>query len=285
MTFLAMIIALVLVQVWGSGGRVQHDDWFRRWQSRIGGWGVAPVVKLAAVVLLPVVLAEIVLDAVQPALFGLLWIALAVVLLLYSFGRRDFHELMARYRGQCQSGDFEGAYLTTLAELGWASEKDDPVSPQEVHALVQRGFFYEGYQRWFSVLFYFLLLGPGGALAYRLLQLCRHNFEAALTERCLFLMDWVPARILAAVFALTGDFVGSRDKLLDAALDVSAEASQLLYEVGTAALGDTPGQGQIDSGDSGLGESAARQNRETGSLLARSAAGWVAVISLAVVLL
>jgi len=285
MTFLAMIIALVLVQVWGSGSRVQHDDWFRGWQSRIAAWSIAPTVKLAAVVLLPVALAQIILDAVQPVLFGLLWIALAVFLLLYSFGRRDFHELMERYRGQCHSGDFEGAYLTTLSELGWTSEKDNPVSPQEVHALVQRGFFYEGYQRWFSVLFYFVLLGPGGALAYRLLQLCRHNFEAALTERCLFLLDWVPARLLAAAFALTGDFVGSRDKLLEALLEVSAQADQLLYVVGTAALGNAPAQDSVDPGDPGFGESAARQNREAGSLLSRSAAAWVAVISLAVVLL
>lgn len=281
MAFLAIIIALVLVQVWGSGSRVHHDDWFRGWQQRVAAWNVAPTIKLALLLLVPAVAVEIVLDALDPVLFGLLWIALAVVLLLYSFGRRDFHELMERYRGQCRSGDFEGAYLTTLSELGWATLQDNPVSPREVHALVQRGFLYEGFQRWFAVLFYFVVLGPAGALAYRLLQMCRDNFEPALTERCLFLLDWVPARLLAIAFALTGDFVGSRDKLLDSLFDTSVNIAQLLHKVGTAALG-----GELPESEDALayGQDAATQNRETGALLSRSAVCWVAVISLLVLL-
>ena len=93
-----------------------------------------------------------------------------------SFGRGDFQELLERYRSQCAHGDFEGAFLTTLSELDWATARDDPGSPKEVHALVQRGFTYDGYQRLFAVLFYFVLLGPAAALAYRLLQLGRHHF-------------------------------------------------------------------------------------------------------------
>ena len=91
MTFLAIIIALVLVQVWGSGSSMHHDNWFHDWQSRVANWGVARQLKLALVVLVPVVLAQLVLNALAPLLFGLLWIALAVELLLYSLGRRDFH--------------------------------------------------------------------------------------------------------------------------------------------------------------------------------------------------
>jgi AmpE protein len=286
MTFLAIIIALVLMQVWGSGSRVHRDDWFLDWQSRAANWSAGPQVKLALVVLLPVVLAQVILGVLVPFLFGLLWIAMAVVLLLYSFGRRDFHDLMRHYREQCRSADFEGAYLSTLPELGWATSQDDPVSPREVHALVQRGFIYEGYQRWFAVLFYFVLLGPAGALAYRLLQLCRHDFEAEHTERWIFLTDWIPARLLAAAFTLTGDFVGSRDKLLDGLADTSVQSSQLLYTVGTAALGNVRVESPDDLPDDlAFGQAAAVQNKETDSLLLRSAAAWVAVLSVAVLLL
>jgi len=282
MTFLAIIIALVLMQAWGSGSRVHRDDWFSGWQSTVANWRVGPQIKLALVVLLPVALVQIVLHALAPVLFGLLWIAMAVVLLLYSFGRRDFHELMERYRDQCRSADFEGAYLSTLPELGWATSQDEPVSPQEVHTLVQRCFIYEGYQRWFAVLFYFVLLGPAGALAYRLLQLCRHDFEVQYTERWIFLADWIPSRLLATAFSLTGDFVGSRDKLLDGLLDASARINQLLYAVGTAALGNVPTESEDDLV---FGQEAAAENKETSSLLSRSAAAWVAVISAVVLLL
>ncbi|MEH6636405.1 MAG: regulatory signaling modulator protein AmpE [Halioglobus sp.] len=282
MSFLAIIVALVLVQIWGSGSRVQHDKWFRGWQQRVGSWGVGPPVKLALVILLPAVLVQIILNIVQPALFGLLWIAMAAALLLYSFGRRDFHNLLEHYRQQCRSGDFEGAYLGTLSELGWITVRDDPVSPQEVHAMVQRGFLYEGYQRWFAVLFYFLLLGPAGALAYRLLQMCQHDFETEFAKRCIFVIDWVPARLVAAAFALTGNFVGSRDELLGGLLDTSVDASELLYTVGTAALGSVS-EDSLD--ELAFGRAAAEENQEIGSLLSRSAVAWVGVIAIAVVLL
>lgn len=282
MSFLAVIIALLLVQAWGSGNRVQQDSWFLGWQERVAAMGVLPQVRLALVVLLPAAAAQLVLNALQPLLFGLLWIALAVFLLLYAFGRRDFHELMERYQGQCRSADFEGAYLTTLSELGWAGSDDNPGSAAEVHTLVQRGFVYEGYQRWFAVLFYFVLLGPVGALAYRLLQLCRQDFTPGLTERCLFLVDWVPARLLAAAFALAGDFVSSCNKLLDALPDTSVETSQMLYDVSLAALGTGPGSA-VD--DAEFGTWAAAQNKELGSLMQRSAACWIVVISLLVLLL
>ena len=52
MEFLAILIALALLQVWGSGGPVQRDAWFleyRRWfGARAGG-----VTRQLGVVLLP----------------------------------------------------------------------------------------------------------------------------------------------------------------------------------------------------------------------------------------
>jgi AmpE protein len=281
MTFLAMIIALLLVQAWGSGSRVQRDDWFEAWAKRLGDSRLPAGAGLAITVLAPVVVAQLILGKLAPLLFGLPWIVLASVLLLYSMGRRDYRALLDRYRGQCRHGDFEGAYLTTLAELGWTGPGDDPGSPPEVHELVQRGFFYEGYQRWFAVLFYFVLLGPAGALAYRLLQLSRGSFGADLVDRCLFFVDWVPVRFLAATFALAGDFVGSRDELLHGVTDIRAAAPDMLQTVGRASLNmDSPG----DEVASGFDAVAEQQIDETASLLFRSAACWVVVISLLVLL-
>ena len=282
MSFLAIIIALVLVQAWGSGDRVHADGWFYRWQSGVAAMSVMPLLGLALVVLVPVVLAQLLLRAVEPLLFGLPWIAAATLLLLYAFGRQDFHELMERYRGQCRAADFESAFLTTGAKLDWLNEQDNPDTAAEVHRLVQRGFTYEGYQRWFAVLFYFVLLGPAGALAYRLLQLCRHRFEPQLVERCLFLADWAPSRLLAATFALTGDFVRSRDHLLDTILDVSTDAGHLLFGVACAAF--DAGPSGLDAGGEEFGLRAAAQNTELGALLRRSAVCWLALISLLVLL-
>lgn len=282
MTFLAIIIAVLLMQVWGSGGRLQHDEWFQGWKSWLAPWDLAGGIKLALLVLLPALLAQFVFDSVKPVLFGLLWIVLAVILLLYSFGRGDFHALMARYRSQAYSGDFEGAYLTARTEFGSNDAADDPVSAHDVHSMVQRALLYEGFQRWFAVLFYFVLLGPAGVLAYRLLHLCRADFEPELTRRCLFLLDWVPARLLAVAFALTGDFVGSRDTLLSALQDVALEPSALLHKVACAAIDADVVSPAEDSDD--FGPYAAAQNREFAGLLSRSAVSWIVVLSLLVLL-
>ena len=149
--------------------------------------------------------------------------------------------------------------------------------------MVERGFLYEGYQRWFPVIFYFIVLGPAWAVAYRLLQLCRRDLEPALIERCLFFADWIPVRLLAAAFAVTGDFVGSRDELMKGLTDKTRDGGELLLEVATAAAGSGGSLGERD-GES-FGETAARQHAALSGLLSRSAICWLVVIALGVVVL
>ena len=281
MTFLAIIIAVVLLQAWGTAERLHVDSWFVSWQARVASWGLPGGVSLAVVVLLPAMLVVFALDLVQPVLFGFLWLPLAVLLLLYSFGRDDFQAAMGRYRGHAYAGDFEAAYLAAREDL-FEEDADIPESPQEVHASIQQALLYEGLQRWFSVLLYFVLFGPAAALAYRLLQLCRGQFEPELARRWLFLLDWVPARLLAATFALTGDFMGSRTNLLAALQDMASGAGAVLYSVGAAALGQG-GAAPAEAEDE-FGPVAAAQNREFDALLSRSAVCWIVVLSLLVLL-
>ncbi len=271
MTFLALIIALVVLQAWGSGSRVQVDGWFDSWSALVGGWNLPGALALALAVLAPAAVAGVVTDALAPVLFGLLWMAAAVLVLLYSLGRGDYQAQLDDCGRQCREGDFEGAFLATGAGDGAAS------TPQEVQRMAQRFLVYEGFQRWFAVVFYFMLLGPAGALAYRLLHLCRERLEPELAARCLFVADWVPARLLAAAFVLTGDFVGSRDELLDALQNPAREAGELLQQVGDAALSSPTVP------EENFGEWAAQRCDELGSLLKRSAGAWLVVISLFVV--
>jgi AmpE protein len=282
MTFLAIIIAVLLLQVWGTATRVHYDGWFSGWQARVAAWGMAGGVSLALLVLLPTVLAQFILDRLDAVLFGLLWLPLAVLVLLYSFGRGDFPAAMARYREHVRNGDFEAAYLAAGEHFGWDDSSEAPDDEPTAHALIQRAFLYEGLQRWFAVLLYFVLLGPAGALLYRLLQLCRQSFEPAVVERWLFLLDWLPARLLAATFTLTGDFLGSRDELLAALRDHRAPADTLLFSVGSAALG--PDRGHQGDDPEAFAATAVAQNSAFEGLLLRSAVCWSVVLSLLVLL-
>ena len=62
MTFLAIIVAVVLLQAWGTADRVHVDGWFASWQARVTDWGLPGWVGLALLVLLPSMLAVFVLD-------------------------------------------------------------------------------------------------------------------------------------------------------------------------------------------------------------------------------
>lgn len=282
MTFLAIIIAVLVLQAWGTAERVHYDDWFDNWQARVESWGLGAGLTLVLVVLLPALVVQLLLNAVEPILFGLLWLLSAIVLLLYAFGRGDFQAVMGRYRGHAHGGDFEAAYLAACEDFGWDNTGESPGSAEEVHARVQQALLYEGYQRWFAVMFYFVLLGPAGALAYRLSQLLQDSPQPGLAQRWLFLLDWVPARLLAATFALAGDFIGCREKLLAVLMDTALPAGDLLYPVGAAALGSEALSPSAEA--SVFGAEAAAQNREFEALLSRAAVCWIVVLSLLVLL-
>jgi len=272
MTFLALIIALLLVFIWGSGAPLQEDKWFKRWRAQLDHWDLPEVFVLVLSVLAPALLVQVLLASIESVAFGLIWIAFSAIVLVYSLGRGDFEEAQYTYRSRCRSGDFEAAYLAAEFDLREATPV--PCSPQEVHQLAQTELLYEGYQRFFAVLFFFLLLGPAGALAYRLLQFCLAR-DNALAQSCMHVVDWIPARLLAATFALTGDFVRSRETLME---EMGADSGALLFAVGEASLSPIPAAEDY-------GEWAAQQNEALSALLKRSAGAWLILISLLVVFL
>jgi len=286
MSFLAMIIALVLLQVWGSGSRVQYDDWLQRFQSRMRELGLSATVCLVLAISIPVIGTAIVLASVEPLLFGLVWIAATVVILLYSFGRGDFQVLLTRYKSYCEREDFEGAFLHAQSEHGYETDEQAD-SPQDFLLHIQRFLLYEGYQRWFAVLFYFLVLGPEAALAYRLLHLSVSSpmtmEEKGPAARLLFIADWLPVRLLAGTFTLAGDFVHSRNALMASLQNSEEDGRSILFNVGQSALGmdRIPEPAKPES----FGKVAASQLAELGALLSRSAAAWLVIISLIVLLL
>lgn len=281
MIFLALILAMLLAFVWDYGPVLHRDDWFNRWRAQVSGLGLGSALSALLLILVPVVLVQLVLNALAPVLFGVVWIAAAVLVLLYSFGRNGIGAQLEKYRSQCRRDDFEAAYLYGSNELAWFSpaEADVAFSPAQVHIAMQRAFLYQAQQRWFAVLFYFLVLGPAGALAYRLLQQCAdsgHPFG-----RILAIVDWLPARLLAASFTLTGNFVESADELLAGLLHGRVGAPDLLYSVAMAATGED----KKAAPENGFGLYAARQNEVFAALVRRSSVAWIVVVSLIVLLL
>jgi AmpE protein len=286
-TFLALIIALALLQYWGSASPVHTDDWFHELVKKLSGFGLSATMRFGLAVLLPALLVLWLQTLVVGMLFGAISLALMVFVLLYSFGRGDFDALVGQYREYCQRGDFEAAYLFVREEIPGETGKECPSGPEHLHRWMKERICYMGFERWFGVIFYFAILGPAGALAYRLLQLYgdlnEESEPAAMVSRVRYFVDWVPARLLVFAFAVTGDWVGSREQVMTSLQDTTTANSEVIADAAHAALGLKATVFSDSNRDTdAFAEVGDWEITQLQSLLRRSAVAWVVVLSLLV---
>ena len=210
LTLIAVVIALVLGHVAPSlASAVRDYGWYRHWLRWLGArnpsdgfWrGRHGIVLALLPPLLVVALFQLALD--KP-LYGLAGLVFAIAVLFYSWGPRDLDlDVEAIVDAPDPAARREAA--ARLALPGAAPSLDAPSLVEAVFRNAQR--------RWFGVLFWFLLLGPVGALLYRLTALaCEEDAADAPFEtrtgarRLLLLLDWPVAQLMTLALALVGDF-------------------------------------------------------------------------------
>lgn len=283
MEFLAIIIVWGLLQYWGSGSPLQNDQWFSRWVEQLKILLPAPHLRLLVLVALPLIALCLLQWLISHWLFGLLSLLLAVAILLYSLGRGDLSEALATYLADWDSADFEGAYQRATA-IGHFSQSDAISDSRSLHLHVRRALLYAAYERWFAVIFWFVLLGPIGALGYRLSYLCTTNEKLDEEDRHLALravhyLDWLPARLLALSFALTGNFVNCFNRWGTIVAD-NLPADELLDHCGCSALTEASEQRVFPDDDQRAIEFGREELQATQALMSRSMVCWLIVIAL-----
>jgi len=107
---------------------------------------------------------------------------------------------------------------------------------------VTRAILYIANERIFATIFWFIILGPFGVLSYRLISELSKQIEfdqlAEFSEFIHGIMAWIPARMLAAGYALTGNFDGAYHAYKDRAYtsDFSQSNSEVLISTGLGAM-------------------------------------------------
>lgn len=234
MNFLVLLLVLLAERFSGLRRRVQRDGWWQDLRRRHETPG-RPWWSLAWLVGLPLLLVALLLPVLEPMFHG--WLALPVhlVLLLYSLGRDDAWPGLMPFREAWTRGDAEAAGQIARRDL--AIEAEDAAS---LFGQLQHRLLLEAFQGLFAVIFWYVLLGPLAALAYRLLRLAEAQVETpGLRERAAQLahaFDWLPVRALIASFALVGHFTRVRQVLRRSLWQWEQPASQLLAEAGELAL-------------------------------------------------
>ncbi|KXO84899.1 regulatory signaling modulator protein AmpE [Stutzerimonas stutzeri] len=272
MSFLVILLVLLVDKFSDWRPRLQHDGpWLTRLRQAEANPRLrdAPWLTLLLLVVLPVVVLGLLLEVLEPLAYG--WLALPVhlLVLLYSLGRGHAKAELGAFRDAWRRGDEEAAALAAERDAGL--RENDPASL--MHA-VQTRLLWKSYEGFFAVIFWYLLLGPMAALAYRLLALCvEHGQHDELRERAEQLrhaFDWLPVRLLLGSFALVGNFVAVNRALLHELLSWEVSARRLLADAGPLAA-DLPAA--ID------GEAGIARLDGLAALLVRTRVLWYAVIA------
>ena len=297
MTLIALALGLVTERLVTNLLHLREPRWFDHYFD----WGLThlnevtglkALVATLAIASLPVLPVLLISLAFQDFLFGVPFLAFAVLVLLFSLGPRDLGEEIDEYCNAVERDDAETA-RRVAKEL---TESDLPAHRQE--RAVEEAIFVQANNRIFGVVFWFVVLGPVGlgpvgAWLFRVTDLMRRRavFEAGRTRAesgtepgyvrvvCSVhgVLAWVPARLLAFGYALMGSFSES----LTSWRSYYDNCAERFFEVnddvvgcaGIGAMGETPGEG----GGEGKPQTAAV--RSAMSLVARTLYAWVTVIA------
>lgn len=234
---IAVILALVVGHAAPQLAQLRRYEWFAAWLaalgSRLGAQGFhgsrAGILLSLGLPLLAVGLLQALLDERS---YGLPGFAFAVIVLFYCWGPRD---LDLDVDAIVQARDAEQRRVAVAALTG-----ADQDTRMDAPTLVE-GVFQGALERWFGVLFWFVVLGPFGAVLYRLAQLgATRKIAAALPvehgeayARLKLILDWPVAQLMTLALALAANF----DAVVTAWRGWHAERGQRWFALDTGFLG------------------------------------------------
>ena len=241
MSFLVLLLAVWIEKFSALRHRVQRDGgWIRELNKLEASERLAkqPWLVLTILVVFPLALLALLLVVLEPVAYGLLALPVHLLVVIYSLGRGDLLGGLGPFRDAWRREDLQAAAHVAKRDLNICAD-----SGEQLLERVQGHLLWEAYQSFFAVIFWYFLLGPVAALAYRLLALAEeHGKTPALVERAAQMrhaFDWVPVRLLAASLALVGNFVAVSRVMLHELLNWNISAAQLINRVGLAA-GEIP---------------------------------------------
>ncbi|GFM83489.1 membrane protein [Pseudomonas cichorii] len=237
MSFLVLLLAVWVEKFSALRQRVQRDGGWLKELARLESsprTASRPWVILALLILLPLLILQLVLTIVGSVAYGWLALPIHLLVLIYSLGRGDLLAALGPFRDACRRGDEQAAVHVAERDMGVLADNGEQLLEG-----VQSYMLWQAYQSFFVVIFWYFLLGPVAALAYRLLALAAENGKTqALVERATQLrhaFDWIPVRLLAASFALVGNFVAVSRVMLHELLNWNISAAQLITRIGRVA--------------------------------------------------
>jgi AmpE protein len=278
---LAALIALGLLHVQPQLACWRGDAGFRRWVHQLGDTSGAG--RVVITLLVPVAVCALAIWLLHRLpLSALLLLLFSLAVLLFSLGPHPFEaDLVAILKAPDQSSREAAAQVLS----------DDGETVAWRTADLGEATAYAALRRRFGVLFWFFVLGPIGALLYRLARQLGHDASLALDAQARIkaryvanALDWLPAQLLVFTLALVGHWdavIGAWRRWHQQAAPNSWYLSNPDF-LGAAARADV--LTDIEGGDGFVEErtDALHELRRLRDALLRALLAWLSVVALIV---
>jgi membrane protein required for beta-lactamase induction len=197
---------------------------------------------IIALTIIPLLLMILLIQyMLKNSLFGLVELLFQLFVFLYCLGPQN----LWADTFSCINALTQGDSQTAADKLKSAFGVTDAQTTQSLHGQLLSNIFVAANRRIFAIVFWFLALGPVGAVLYRTITLSSADYpkqnpvpELIPSSRAIeALLDWVPVRIFTCIFALGGHCVKVLSCWRKKAVFGFDSNEKLLSECGSAALG------------------------------------------------
>lgn len=237
-TFLALAIALA-VERFFDWSHLRRWDWYLSLVRQISPKipPKSPYLTLAALIVPVMLLVLLINYALTGLIFSLIKLIFEVAVLLFCFGPRNLWADSFACENAVSQGDAAAASDKLKNAFNITAAND----PNSMHREFLNNIFLAANVRVFALAFWFAILGPMGAVMYRLVTLFTSDDNGAdishSANEIQNYLDWPTARLLSLLFTLGGKYSQVFAIWVKRAFLGPENNNPLLIECGSAALG------------------------------------------------
>jgi AmpE protein len=240
MALISIIIGLFLDRTFRHLHDLRDMTWFEFYVQLVRKFirNLSPPLQFIIILALPALILLLLQISLHNFLFNLPGFIFSVAIFIYCLGPVCLSTEIEAYTHARTLGDDDEA----LHYAGTITDSAASNSPDQQTTDVTRAILYVANERIFSTIFWFVILGPFGCMLYRLISELSKQVEyhelSDFAEYVHAIMAWIPARMLAAGYAFTGNFDGAYHAFKDRAHSTALTQSntEILVTTGLGAM-------------------------------------------------
>lgn len=218
MSLLVILLGIAIDKFAESVESIRKFDWFIRYNGwmrlKLHEWSLRnDTVILLIVLLIPVSVVALLSQQLTHWL-SLLGFVFSVAVFVFCIGPRDVHDRANKFVEALERGDQQEANQLAAEIL-----EDEPL-PEDESKLIRRineVLLITANSHFLGMVFWFVILGPVGAVLYRLNHVLLKSLRrdaveqdsgyVQITQLLFCILNWIPSHLTAITYAVTGSFV------------------------------------------------------------------------------